>query len=102
MEFNWIISALDCKVKEDNLKGVVYTIHYRYEATKKEIIVDTYGSVSVDRPSEEDFIPFDKLTKEIVIGWLEKILDVAELQSNLEKKIELIENPIDVTFNNPF
>lgn len=100
--YNWIISALDCKTKEDNLTDVVYNVHYRYEATKKEITVDTYGSVSVDRPSEEDFIPFNELTKEIIVGWLEQILDVAELQSNLEKQIYLIENPIDVTFNNPF
>ena len=100
--FNWVISALDCKVKEDNLQDVVYNVHWRYVATKSEIVVDTYGSTSVDRPSEEDFIPFDKLTEEIVVSWLEQSLDVEAMQKSLSEQIELIENPIDVTFTNPF
>lgn len=100
--FNWVINALDCKVKEDNLTDVVYNVHWRYVATKGEIVVDTYGSTSVDRPSEEDFIPYDKLTEEIVVSWLEQSLDVEAMQKSLTEQIELIENPIDVTFTNPF
>jgi hypothetical protein len=106
IDFEWIISAMECKVKEGNLSDVVVLVHWRYNATsiteKKEYFANAYGVTSVPLPSGENFIPYEDLTKERVVGWLESILDVPAMQLSLEKNIELQINPINVILPLPF
>ena len=101
-KFDWIISAMECKVKEDNLSDVVILVHWRYNATSEKYFADTYGATSMPLPSGENYTPYAELTKEQVIGWLENTLDIKEMQSNLEKQIDLLINPINVTLQPPF
>ena len=101
-KFDWIISAMECKVKEDNLSDVVILVHWRYNATSGEYFADTYGATSMPLPSGENYTPYAELTKEQVTGWLENTLDIKEMQSNLEKQIDLLINPINVTLPPPF
>lgn len=101
--YNWVISALDCKVDENNLQDVVYTVHWRYNATNEDgITAEVYGAQSVSSPTTEDFTPYDQLTKEQVVGWLEASLDVPAMNEGLDKQIELIVHPVDVTLPLPF
>jgi hypothetical protein len=101
-KFDWIISAMECKVKEDNLSDVVILVHWRYNAASEEYFADTYGATSMPLPTGEDFTPYAELTKDQVTGWLEGILDVPAMQLQLEANIELQINPIDVTLPPPF
>ena len=101
-KFDWIISAMECKVKEDNLSDVVILVHWRYNATSEEYFADTYGATSVPMPTGEDFTPYAELTKEQVVSWLENTLDVEEMQINLNNQIDLLINPINVTLQPPF
>jgi hypothetical protein len=101
--YTWTISALDCKVSEDNLQDVVYTVHWRYKATNEDgISAETYGAQYILPPTEEDFTPYSELTKEQVIGWLEIYLNVPAITLDLDNQIELIINPVDVTPPLPF
>ena len=103
INYNWIISALDCKVKEENLNDVVYTVHWRYTAqNENEINAEMYGAQAIGAPSEDEFTPFDEITKEQVIGWLETSLDVTAMQAQLATQIDLLVNPISVTLPPPF
>jgi len=105
-KFEWIISAMECEVKEDNLSDVVILVHWRYNAVsvieEKEYFADTYGATPVPLPTEEDFTPYEDLTKEQVVGWLEGILDVPDMQLQLETNIELQVNPINETLPPPW
>jgi hypothetical protein len=101
-KFDWIISAMECKVKEDNLSDVVILVHWRYNAASDEYFADTYGATSVPLPTGEDFTPYAELTKEQVVSWLENTLDVEAMQLQLEANIELQINPINVTLPPPF
>lgn len=101
-KFDWIISAMECKVKEADLSDVVILVHWRYNATSEEYFAETYGATSVGLPTGEDFTPYAELTKDQVTGWLEGILDVPAMQLQLETNIELQINPIDVTLPPPF
>lgn len=101
--YNWIIAALNCKVNENDLQDVVYNVHWRYTATNENgISAETYGAQSVSPPSEEEFTPYDQLTKEQVVGWLEGSMDVSSMNLMLDNQIELIVNPVDVTPPLPF
>jgi hypothetical protein len=106
MVFDWIISAMDCKVQEGQMTDVVQTVHWRYNAKKTvqdvEFFAEMYGAAPVGEPTPEDFTSYPDLTKEQVVGWLEGTLDVTAMQENLTKQIELQINPIDVTLPPPF
>lgn len=100
--YKWTISAFDCKAILEDLTDVVYNVHWRYEATKNDIVVSTYGVLILENPNKENFIALNDLKETDVIGWLESKLDVNELNTNLENEINLIEKPTEVKINNPF
>lgn len=93
---------MECIKNEGDLQDVVITIHWRYQATKDEVTTDTYGAVSIPLPTGEDFTPYEELTKEQVVGWLEATLDVPAMEESLDKQLDLIINPINVTLPPPF
>jgi hypothetical protein len=100
--YKWTISAFDCKAILEDLKDVVCNVHWKYEATKNDIVVSNYGVLTLTNPNKDNFISLNELTENDVIIWLESVLDVNELNTNLENKINLIENPIEKQINNPF
>ena len=103
MEYKWTVSALDCAVKDGKLSNVVQTIHWRYSATDENgNTAETYGAQSVDSPTDNDFLNFDKLTKADIVSWLEATIDVDAMNERLAKQIELIINPINITLAPPF
>ena len=98
--YSWIISALDAKIKDDNLENVIYNIHWRYYASNGEvepITATRIGVLNVKYKEGNPFIPYNDLTKENVVEWLESGLDVDNLKIQLDKDIELQKNPIDET-----
>lgn len=103
--FEWIISAMECRIKEEDLNDVVVIVHWRYNATAeiegKSYFADTFSSTALPTPSE-GFTPYADLTKEQVVGWLENILDAPSMQLNLEANIQSQANPIMITFDLPF
>ena len=106
MEFTWIISQMDCKIKEtiqgQELQNVVNIVHWRYKATLDEYETEVYGALDLDGANPNDFILYENLTESDVITWLEDGLDVVELQNNLMNKINLLINPVEETLPLPW
>lgn len=99
MEYTWIISSLDAKIAEGELSNVVETVHWRLQATDGEHTADVYGSVGVDEPNPDIFVPFEQLTADDVEFWLEQKLDVDALRAGLDAQIEAQANPTHVSLN---
>jgi hypothetical protein len=107
MEYTWVISAIERKLKEGELEDVVYLIHWRLALSnglekEEEIKVDTYGCLTLGSPSIESFTPYDEITKDQVIGWLESNLDVQNLKNKLDKQFDDIINPATTIELSPF
>jgi len=73
-------------------------VNWRYRGTlpnedpNKTISVDQYGQQTFQvNPEQSDYVPFEDLTPEIVIGWLN--LDEQAMQLAITKQIEEIVNP---------
>ena len=72
--------------------GIVTTVHYTFTVASETNRVESYGTVTLTEP-EDDFIPFDELTQEDVIGWLADNLDLEEIEANLNARLHELDNP---------
>jgi len=98
MQTNWVISAMDCKVQENGMTNVVTNVHWRLRGVKPHegttYTAEEYGCTAVGEPDPLTFTPFEELTQEQVVGWLEQVLDVAAMTTRLEQNIDLQINPV--------
>ena len=101
--YNWKINALDAKVSVGDDENVVYTVHWSLIATSEneEHTVSNIGTQSVEYDAD-NFVPYEDLTEEIVIGWLEDALDVDLMKANLDAQIEKLITPEEITYTDPF
>jgi hypothetical protein len=93
MQYKWVISNLQAKIQEGELSNVIDTIHWRYQATDGEFTADVYGSLGLESPEADSFIPADELTVADVEGWLESKLEVEALKEGLDAQIDSQKNP---------
>lgn len=77
--------------------GIVITVHWTATLTDKEHTVGTYGSSKFSRKEgDSNFIPFEELTEEVVIGWVTDQMgreQVTALENSLADQIETKHNP---------
>jgi hypothetical protein len=96
--YTWKINQLDAKIHQDGLDNVIYTVHWSLFAqddSEEPIIVSSIGTIGVEYKEGDPFIPYNELTKDDVIGWLNNQLDVDGLKSYLDQQIESKKNPVD-------
>ena len=97
MEKNWTIA--DLRRYPEN--GLVFNVTYIINFTLEDIEDRLVGRLQLEGNSEdENFIPFEELTEEVVIGWVKETLgeeEIEEIYSNmetiLEEKLERKNNP---------
>lgn len=95
--YSWVLSQLDCYPEHEGRENVVFAVHWRRQATDgKGHVADIYGVEAVNLPPSASFTPFDELTKEQVIGWIESCITVeriADIDAALARKIDAQINP---------
>ena len=105
VNYKWIIAAMDVAVKEGQYDKVVKTVHWRYKGTDSEtesIYYETFGAQEIALDDTFGFIPYEELTEENVVAWLEERLDVPALQNIISENIDKIKNPPIFTDYAPF
>lgn len=83
--FTWAIANLE----RETADGFVYTAHYTIDAADDSYNAGAYGSIGFERP--ETLIPFDDLTKDMVVGWVQDALGdekVAEIEQALQAQLD--------------
>jgi hypothetical protein len=50
----------------------------------------------VPDPSSDDFVPYESLTEETVLGWVKAALDVEGIESSLASQIEAQKTPATI------
>ena len=90
--FTWNIVQLERKSTD----GYVFTAHWTVNATEtvegKTYSAGAYGSIGLERP-EEDLIPFEDLTEELVVSWIQEKLDVETYQTSLQSQLDEQKTP---------
>lgn len=99
--YKWIINALDVNINEGDDSDVVYCVHWSYSVEEDGVTVNSIGTHSVQYDSE-DFVAYEDLTEEIVIGWLEAGLNVDSMKEGLNDRLAEKIAPKVKTYSNPF
>ena len=89
---SWHIANLE----RESTDGYVYTAHWAVSLTDGEYSAGSYGSVGLERPEEEELIPFEDLSEELVISWVcDKLGEeqVTSIESSLISQIEEQKTP---------
>ncbi len=91
---DWTVSAMDCKVSEDNLSDVVFNVHWRCSATEDGYSASVYSTCSVPGPNPANFVPYDQLTQDEVLGWIwANGVDKDAAEAAVLQQIEMQKNP---------
>ena len=104
MEYKFTINALDILKQDNDLHDVVYGIHWVLTAYSDQgTTASAIGIKKMPPPDPKNFTPYDELTEEIVIGWLQSEgVDGTVVKKSLGEQIYQKENPTKETRYNPF
>lgn len=89
MNYEW--NVVNMERKTDN--GFVVTVHYTVTAVDGEVTASTYGTVGYTQEAD-NFTPFEQLTKDQVVGWVQTSLDKDAVEASLASQIEALKNPV--------
>ena len=89
MNIEWNVVNMERKTYD----GFVVTVHYTVTAVDGEYTASTYGTVGYTQ-EEGNFTPFEQLTKDQVVGWVQTSLDKETVEASLASQIEALKNPV--------
>ena len=89
MEFTWNVVQMDRQTAD----GFVTTVHYNVSAVDEEFTASTYGTVGFTK-EEMEYVPYEQLTQEQVIGWVQDSLGKDTVEEALATQIEAQKNPV--------
>ena len=87
--YDWAIVQMD-RLTSD---GFVVTVHYNVSATDGDYSVSTYGTVCYTEQPDESYTPYDELTQEQVVGWVQESLGKDAVEESLSAQIKALKNP---------
>ena len=109
--YKWTINQMNAHIESEGEQNVIYTVHWTYTGSE-EIEGKIYQAQSIGAQSfiyikGEPFIPYDdsKAFEDVVIGWLEGVLDIVGMRASFEARIKKEITPVNenlyFTWNNP-
>lgn len=114
ISYSWRIERLDAAPEEEGLANVVRWIHWRLTASDGMNTVETYGDVPIGHADPSDFVPYDELTEELTITWLQAAingraaegdgegLSVAQIHAGLAGALQAKRTPVAVPVQLPW
>ena len=86
--YKFHINAVDVHTQVGELEKVVYNVHWSYigedENGNKASII---GVQSLEEPNADSFTAFESLVQSDIIGWIEPLMEIADMQANLDAQI---------------
>ena len=87
----WTIANLERNVAD----GGVTVAHWRVTEVDGDYSASSYGTVGfTPDPDADDFVAYDSLTEEVVMGWVHAEVDQDATEAALTANIEAQKNPV--------
>jgi hypothetical protein len=94
----WTISQMDCYPQVGSETDVVFTVHWQCTGTDGTYTASVYSTCAIPTPDPADFVPYDQLTQDMVLGWIwEDGVDKAATEAAVQQQIDNQINPPVVT-----
>ena len=106
IEYKWSVAGMKCYPEYEGFENVVFTVHWHLLAKDGENSASNYGSVKLKLDPNHEYIPYDQLTEEQVIGWVKGTMNqnsnpmspsAEEYELKLAEEIEKKKRPPEVT-----
>ena len=105
--YNWNCKTVDVHPTEGSETDVVYNVHWIVTGVSDELDSEgnayqstSIGTQTVPLDPESEFIPFEDLTNETVVGWTKNAMgeeQVTSIETGIQQAIDLEINPTSVT-----
>ena len=105
--YEWNCKTVDCYVETEGKSDVVYNVHWIVTGVSDTLNPKGEPYTSNDIGTQQlkidditNFIPFDQLTNDEVVGWTKSTMgdeQVASIEAGIASAIELLINPVSVT-----
>ena len=89
ISYKWQITQMERQTTD----GFVNLVHYAVIAEDEKYTSSTYGSVTYQKNNAVLFVPYESLTEQTVIGWIQTSLDKNAIEADLLSNIEKQKNP---------
>jgi len=93
---NWDINTMERTIAD----GVVHTVHYTVTRFEENEQAGAYGSIGLEPPEADQFIPYADLDKATVVGWVKTNFGdkkVAEIEGALSTAIQEKLYPVKIS-----
>lgn len=94
--YTWSVNSLVCYPTYETQTDVVFTVYWTCEATSGEFSSSTSQSTAVSWTQGSPFTPYNQLTQDQVIGWVQQSLGaegVADVYHKLDLNLQNQEAP---------
>ena len=88
--YDWTPERLDAYPQKDGFNDVVFVVYWRVTASDGEHEATVSGSQMVELDPEGDFTPYNQLTKDQVLSWVQSSMGqgkIAEIEGYLDQQI---------------
>lgn len=86
----WTISQME-RLTSD---GFVVVVHYNVSAVDGDYQASTYGTTSYTQEEGSTFVPYESLTQEVVVGWVQEALGKDVVEASLQGQIDALKAPV--------
>jgi hypothetical protein len=88
LTYEWTSLNLQVKRQENSLQDTIVAILWAYSCKDSDYLVFDTGRCELPSPDPLNYIPFDQITKDVLVTWLENTLDMVALNAKLANKLE--------------
>ncbi len=109
--YKWTINQMNAHIQAEGEDNVIFTVHWTYSGSEdvsgKIYSASQIGAQSFTYVKGDPFIPYEdtEAFENVVIGWLEGVLDVSSMQAGIEATIQKEITPVNedlyFTWQNP-
>lgn len=94
--YSWVIEQMNCYPEEAGQTDVVFSVFWRLNGTDGTYNGTINGSVNVTYVSGSPFTPYNDLTEQQVLGWVQASYtpeELASFENNIAQQIQTQINP---------
>jgi len=109
--YKWTINQMNAHIESEGEQNVIFTVHWTYSGSEESggqtYYASSIGAQGFTYVKGDPFVPYSdtEAFENIVIGWLEGVLDMdsirASLDAQIQKQITPVNEDLYFTWQNP-